>query len=220
MSLLALSLDLPDLLVGAVRARGVTCGPSPEPLLAALRDAAHAVADAGEYPDPVTKKAVRGVLRTRGYKPAGRGKPASEYLCGVARKGEFPEINTLVDINNLVSLQSALPISILDRGLFEESPTLRFADEGERYVFNSVGHEIDLKGLITVCDGDTPRGTPIKDSMATKVSETTTDTLVIVYGTRAVLDAPAMEALARRLADLLAEHAGASDTAIEVLAGA
>ncbi len=219
MTLLALALDLPDLLVGVVRARGVTCGPSPDPLLAALRDTVAQVAATDPYPAPAFKKAVRDVLRTRGYKPAGRGKPASEYLCGMARKDNFPEISTLVDVNNLVSLESALPISILDRGLFQAQPTLRFGEPGERYVFNSVGHEIDLKGLVTVCDGDTPRGTPIKDSVATKVSDATTDTLVVIYGTRAALDADAMGGVARRFAELLTDHAGATATDVEVLAG-
>jgi len=175
------------------------------------------VAEQAEYPPPDLKKAVRDVLRTRGYKPSGRGKPASEYLAGMARKGAFPSINALVDINNLVSLESGLPISVLDAGRFEAPAVLRFGNEGERYVFNPTGQEIDLRGLVVVCDGDTPRGTPVKDSMATKVGEGTESVLAVLYGTARALDSAAMDAHARRFADLLTRHAGAVQTAVEVL---
>lgn len=216
---LAPDLDLPDLVVGLAWATGVRCAPSPPALEDELQAAVAAVAAAEAYPAPDLKKAVRDVLRTRGYKPAGRGKPASEYLAGVARKGEFPSINALVDVNNLVSLESGLPISVLDRGRFQSTPSLRHGLEGERYVFNHAGQEIDLRGLMVVSDGDVPRGTPVKDSMATKVDDTTTEVLAVIYGTRKIVDRDAMAALAQRFADLLTAHAGASETATDVLEG-
>ena len=215
--LLTLDLELPDLLVGVVRARGVRNGPAPAALATELANAAAHVAAQPEYPAPDLKKAVRDVLRTRGYKPAGRGKPASEYLAGMARKGAFPVISALVDINNLVSLESGLPISVLDLGRFEAGPVLRFGAEGERYVFNHTGQEIDLKGLLVVCDGDVARGTPVKDSMATKVGDETEDVLAVIYGTSCAIDRARMQAHAQRFAELLTRHAGASVTAVEVL---
>lgn len=215
--LLTLDLELPDLIVGVVRADGVRPGPSPDPLAELLAAEAARVGALDGYPAPDLKKAVRDVLRTRGYKPAGRGKPASEYLGAVARKGDFPVISVLVDVNNLLSLQSGLPISVLDLSKFEAPPVLRFGDEGESYVFNPSGQEISLKGLLVVCDGDTPRGTPIKDSMATKVSDSTESVLAVIYGTRAAVDAEQMRAYARRFADLLEAHAGASSTRVQVL---
>ncbi len=215
--LLTLDLDLPDLLLGVVRADGVTNGPSPAGLADALAAEAARVGALDGYPEPGLKKAVRDVLRTRGYKPAGRGKPASEYLAGMARKGAFPVISTLVDVNNLVSLESGLPISVLDLGKFDGAPVLRFGGDDDSYVFNPSGQEIGLRGLITVCDGDTPRGTPIKDSMATKVNEATATVLAVIYGTRAALSVAEMEAHARRFADLLLAHTGASTAETEVL---
>jgi len=215
--LLSLDLELPDLLIGAVRARGVRCAASPPALRDELIRAVERVAAADEHPPPDLKKAVRDVLRTRGYKPSGRGKPASEYLAGMARKGAFPEINALVDINNLVSLESGLPISVLDIGRFAGDPVLRFGLEGERYVFNPAGQEIDLKGLLVVCDGDVPCGTPVKDSMATKVGDETDTVLAVIYGSYRAVDAPGMESHARRFAGLLTRYAGASETEVEVL---
>lgn len=217
--LLTLDIDLPDMLVGAAWARGVQCVPSPAPLRAELGRAVASVVAEEVYPPPDLKKSVRDLLRTRGYKPAGRGKPASEYLAGVARKGEFPSINVLVDINNLVSLESGLPISVLDRGRFGAMPVLRFGREGERYVFNPSGQEIDLKGLMVVCDGEIPRGTPVKDSMATKVGEETSEVLAVIYGTRAAHGVAQMQGFADRFGALLSEHAGAEAVEVAVLSG-
>lgn len=215
--LLTLDLELPDLIVGVVRAEGVRPQPSPEPLAELLAAEAARVGALAGYPAPDLKKAVRDLLRTRGYKPAGRGKPASEYLGAMARKGDFPVISVLVDINNLLSLESGLPISVLDLARFEGAPSLRFGEDEESYVFNPSGQEISLKGLLVVCDGATPRGTPIKDSMATKVGDTTESVLAVIYGTRAAVDGAQMRAYARRFADLLEAHAGASSTRIQVL---
>src|SRR5262245_64895060 len=60
---------------------------------------------------------VRQLLRHSGFKPAGRSKPASEYLHAVQCEGRFPAINAAVDTCNIVSLHSGLPISLVDLDL-------------------------------------------------------------------------------------------------------
>src|SRR5690349_2441597 len=57
---------------------------------------------------------VRQLLRAAGFKPAGRSKPAAEYLHAAAIEGRFPQINPAVDACNAVSLCSGLPISVVD----------------------------------------------------------------------------------------------------------
>lgn len=210
--LLSLAAGLPpELLVGVVRADGVSNRESPPSLLAEIDAAIARIAALESYPAEPLKKAVRDLLRSHGYRPAGRGKPASEYLAEAARTGEFPRIDALVDINNLLSLESGLPISMLDLGKFTAAPQLRLGNEGERYVFNRAGHEIELRGLLTVCDGDQPRGTPVKDAMATKVDRATSRVLGVIYGTTRALDRAAMAALVERMAALLAAHIGARE---------
>ncbi len=211
-ALLELQLELPDLLVGVVRGRGVQPGPSPEDLDAELSTVVERVGGLDSHPAAELKKGIRDVLRTAGYKPAGRGKPASEYLGAMARKGDFPRIDVLVDINNLLSLETGLPISVLDLGKFRGQPTLRFGGADERYVFNPSGQEIGLAGLMVVCDGDVPRGTPVKDSMATKVGPTTSSVLAVIYGSSAVLDDATMAQHTRRFASLIERYAGATET--------
>jgi DNA/RNA-binding domain of Phe-tRNA-synthetase-like protein len=136
-----------------------------------------------EFPPPDIKDAVRNLLKTGGFKPSGRNKPASEYLAQAAREGRFPFINNLVDINNLISLRTGLPMSLLDTEAVGENLLLRFGREGERYVFNSGGQEIELKGLICACNGDRdePLGNAVKDSMTGKIKEHTKHVVAVIY---------------------------------------
>src|SRR5882672_10713382 len=97
-------LALPDLLVGVVESRSVPNGPA-DAALAAEVDAVMTSRVTGTTSDSV-KTAIRDLLRVGGYKPAGRGKPASEYLAQAAERGEFPRISHIVDALNLVSLES------------------------------------------------------------------------------------------------------------------
>src|ERR1700690_2654143 len=59
------------------------------------------------------RTAVRDLLRAGGFKPAGRSKPASEYLHAAAAEERFPRINAAVDACNAASLHSGLPISLI-----------------------------------------------------------------------------------------------------------
>ena len=43
-----------------------------------------------DFPPESIKNAVRSMLRGGGFRPAGRQKPASEYLAQSAREGSFP----------------------------------------------------------------------------------------------------------------------------------
>ena len=111
-----------------------------------------------EFPPPTVKTGIRKMLKRGGFSPSGRNKPASEYLAQTAREGRFPAINNLVDINNLVSLEHGLPISMLDLDVAGEAIEIRYGRAGEKYVFNSMGQEIDLEGLICICLRDGGRG--------------------------------------------------------------
>src|SRR5207247_5877140 len=113
---IALEVDDPDLLVGIVEARGVRSGPADAALSAEIDSALAKRAGIEPVPD-AAKTAIRDLLRKGGYKPTGRGKPASEYLAQAAARGEFPRISHVVDALNLVSLESGLPISLLDADL-------------------------------------------------------------------------------------------------------
>jgi DNA/RNA-binding domain of Phe-tRNA-synthetase-like protein len=205
-----------DLLLGAVEARGVSCGPA-SPSLAAEIDAALVKRAGIDAPPEHVKSAVRDLLRKGGYKPTGRGKPASEYLAQAAARGEWPRINHCVDALNLVSLDSGLPISLLDVDRAMEGATglvVRLGRAGESYVFNSAGHAIDVEGLPCVARRDgPPLGNAVKDSMTSKTTPETTQVLAVTWASRRVVDETALTALCGRLARLL----GAAETSVRVL---
>jgi DNA/RNA-binding domain of Phe-tRNA-synthetase-like protein len=205
---IAVALADPSFLAAIVIARDIHTTETP-PALAAEVQAAVAARAAGE-PAPAHRDAVRALLRRGGYKPSGRGKPASEYLAQAAREGRFPSINNLVDANNLLSLEALLPVSLLDLAPFGGAGEVRYGRAGERYVFNAAGHELDLAGLLCVCGaGGAPLGTPVKDSMAGKVKPDTRDVLGLVWGAREVAPPERMRALGERFAGLLTAYAGA-----------
>lgn len=129
-------------------------------------------------------KAVRDLLRRGSYKPTGRGKPASEYLVAAFSEQRFPRINGLVDLANIVSLESALPISLLDLGRTTDHCFLvRQGHVGEKYVFNSAGQEIELQDLLLVAEEGTgiACGNPVKDSLRTKLSPHADSVLAVIY---------------------------------------
>jgi len=160
----------PLFIAGIVIAGGVKVAPT-APGLETLLDELVLRRSAEEFPPASIKDSVRKLLKRGGFKPSGRNKPASEYLAQSSREKRFPRINSLVDVNNLLSLETGLPISLLDLRAFGARAVLRYGKSGERYVFNSAGQEIDLEGLLCVFGrGDSPEGVPIgnpvKDSLA------------------------------------------------------
>jgi DNA/RNA-binding domain of Phe-tRNA-synthetase-like protein len=132
--------------------------------------------------DEELRLAVRDMLRHWGHKPAGRGKPASEYLVRAVNQGALSSINVAVDACNAVSLHSGFPIAMVDldraRPPFRVSPGL----PEESYVFNVSGQEMALKGLVCLRDARGPCANPVKDAQRTKTDDGTTRTLTVIWG--------------------------------------
>jgi DNA/RNA-binding domain of Phe-tRNA-synthetase-like protein len=133
-------------------------------------------------PDDETRKIVRDVFRHGGYKPTGRGKPASEYLVRAAGEGKLSSINACVDLCNVVSLHSGLPISVVDLDRAEQPFRIGVAEAGWSYVFNASGQEIALGGLLCLHDARGPCANGVKDSQRTKTNEATRRTLSVLWG--------------------------------------
>ena len=140
-------------------------------------------ADGLLVPSDTVRAKVRALLRHGGFKPAGRSKPASEYLHAVHQEGAFPSINAAVDVCNLVSLHSGLPISLVDVDRLDGALEIRVAPPGTSYAFNPSGQIIDASGLLCVFDAAGPTGTPVKDAQRTKTHDGTRAALAVVWGT-------------------------------------
>ena len=133
----------------------------------------------------VVKSAVRDLLRQHGYKPTGRGKPASEYLVRAVGEGKLGHINPIVDTLNIVSLHSGLPISVVDLGQCKTQSSglkIAIAPSQSEYVFNASGQTMKLDGLLCLFDDDGPCANSVKDSQRTKTSDSTVRSLVIIWG--------------------------------------
>jgi DNA/RNA-binding domain of Phe-tRNA-synthetase-like protein len=132
------------------------------------------------------RSAVRNMLRHGGYKPTGRGKPASEYLVKAAAEGRLGSINLPVDVGNVVSLHSGVPISVVDLDRVVAPLRVAVAAAGSRYVFNAAGQEIDVSGLLCLHDAEGPCANAVKDSMRTKTQPETRNVLCLVWGVETI----------------------------------
>lgn len=182
----------------------VTIAVAPHPLLevgafvtrlaAPLGELSWTAATAGDVATPPpaltvgdeVRAAVRALLRHGGYKPSGRGKPASEYLAQAHAEGRFPAVNPAVDVCNHVSLHSGLPVSVVDLDLATPPLAVAVCAPGTSYVFNPSGQTIDASGLCALLDAAGPCGTPVKDAQRTKTHAGTRALLSIVWGTGAL----------------------------------
>lgn len=147
-----------------------------------LTDALRLEAPAPLQRDEAVRGAVRDLLRHGGYKPTGRGKPASEYLVRAATEGTLGAINAAVDACNVVSLHSGLPISVVDLERATAPFRIGIASEGTSYVFNASGQEIDVAGLLCLFDGEGACANAVRDSQRTKTRAETRSTLSVVWG--------------------------------------
>jgi DNA/RNA-binding domain of Phe-tRNA-synthetase-like protein len=132
--------------------------------------------------DEPTRAAVRDMLRVGGYKPTGRGKPASEYLVRAATEGALSSINVAVDACNAASLHSGFPISVVDLDRATGPFRITIAPAGTTYVFNVSGQEIDLSGLVCLYDATGPCANAVRDAQRTKTTPDTRRTLSIIWG--------------------------------------
>lgn len=207
-----------DFLAAAVIVEGIEVRSSGPALLKQLENLYEDLAEGGAGGGEERRKAVRDVLRNGKYKPAGRGKPANEYLSGIWKKsGRLDLINNVVDVNNLVSLRHGLPISAFDVSKMLGGVTIRLGRPGERYVFNASGQELDCEDLIVVCDESGPIGSPIKDSQATKLFPGANGILYVVYANRFYTPQDDLLAVAAELGSVLAEDCPAARASEPVL---
>lgn len=125
------------------------------------------------------------ILATRaGYKALGkdpaRYRGSAEALLRriIAGKG-LPQINTVVDIINVVSIESRLPIGLYDLAHVSGDIVFRAGRAGETY--KGIGkYDLNLEGLPVFCDAVGPHGSPTSDSERTMVTGETTHVLAII----------------------------------------
>jgi len=177
--------------------------PGGEEALAALRlqvsqraRATFTLETLGAHP---TVAALRRLFKAAGCDPS-RYRPSSEALLRRVLKGEdLPAIHPLVDLNNCLSVELAVPSCILAEGTVTPPIVLRSGRAGE--AFNSLRGPFNLEGKPLLADAQGPFGTPITDSQRVKVEGETRAAWLVAYLPEGVVTPAAAHA---RLAELLA----------------
>ena len=198
----------PGLVLGCVRAT-VRTEPGSDALWAEMQRATEdAAADLGEPSARPPVAATREMYRRLGKDPSRyRGSP--EALLRRARSGKaLYRIHNVVDVINLVSLRTLLPIGLYDAAKLRPPLILCRGAPGEAY--DGIGKEqLNLDGLPVLADAEGPFGSPTSDSRRTMVTEATDEVFAVVFGVtgRAELE-PAMEMLAELLRRHCADDVG------------
>ncbi|MDZ7713615.1 MAG: phenylalanine--tRNA ligase beta subunit-related protein [Rhodovibrio sp.] len=156
-------------------------------------------------------QAARSAYKQLGKDPA-RYRPAAEALLRRARQGKpVSPIHPVVDVNNMVSLETGVSIGSYDRAKLRPPFLCRGGRAGESYAGIGRG-DLNLAGLPLLADGDGPFGCPTSDSARAAVAGETRSVLMVLYGFAAAGDAEArgtLDAALARAVELLREHAGA-----------
>jgi DNA/RNA-binding domain of Phe-tRNA-synthetase-like protein len=138
--------------------------------------------------DP-TVSALRKRFREAGTDPT-RYRPSSEALLRRVLKGdELPAISPLVDINNCLSVELAVPCCVMAHGTFRPPFVFRAGRAGELY--ESLRGPFRLEGRPLLCDPDGPLDTPITGNEKVKVTSETARAWLVAYLPSEVL-APAI----------------------------
>lgn len=133
----------PTIQAGLLFAPSVRNGPTPPALLARYQE--EQVAVRARLPESLADlpslAAWRSAFRRFGVNPTQIRCAAEALLRRLAKAGDIPSINTLVDIGNLVSIRYGLPVAVFDWRAVTGGVTVRFATGNER--FTELGsHEI------------------------------------------------------------------------------
>jgi DNA/RNA-binding domain of Phe-tRNA-synthetase-like protein len=172
-----------------------------------------------KLPEPRAVLESSAISATRaGYKALGkdpaRYRGSAEALLRrlIAGKG-MPRINNVVDVINLVSVESRLPIGLYDLAHVEGAIEFRAGRAGETY--KGIGkYDLNLEELPLFADGKGPHGSPTSDSERTMVTDATTRVLAIIisFSLASALDTPM-----QRMKEMLETFCGAKDVDFKIV---
>jgi DNA/RNA-binding domain of Phe-tRNA-synthetase-like protein len=130
----------------------------------------------------------------------------------VAGKG-FPQVNVVVDVLNLVSVESRLPVGLYDLAHVVGDVVFRAGNAGETY--KGIGkYDLNLEGLPVFADTVGPHGSATSDSERTMVTAETKEVLAVIisFGGPENLDR-----WTQRMSALLSEYAAAQNVHVQIL---
>src|SRR5713101_9404914 len=194
----------------------VEVGPSPVPLLGEMNQRELEIQEL-PFPRGVLEspqvEVVRKAYKSLGKDPA-RYRGSAEALLRriVAGKG-FPQINAVVDVINLVSVESRLPVGLYDLRHVTGEIVFRTGQASETY--KGIGkYDLNLEGLPLFADTVGPHGSATSDSERTMVTSATKQVLAIIVSFSGT---EGLERWAQRMAALLTQHAAGQNVEIQII---
>ena len=122
----------------------------------------------------------------------GRYRVSSEALMRRVRRSDpLYRINSVVDVNNLISVRSGLSVGSYDLEKVQGDIVMRRGAAGETYP--GIGKDaIDLENLLVLTDDLGAFGSSMSDSTRSMVTLETTDVLVVLHCFEDDMDLPAL----------------------------
>jgi DNA/RNA-binding domain of Phe-tRNA-synthetase-like protein len=202
----------PTIRAGVIHATGLANGPSPPDLLDEYRAEQHAASErlkATAIADLPSIAAWRRVFTRFGAKPTQHRNAAEALQRRLAKRGDIPSINTLVDIGNVVSIRYAIPVAVFDLAGIAGSTTVRFATGTELFTdLGSSGSIHPDPGEVIFVDSNnvvSARRWCWRQSAQSATTTTTVDALIVIEGHHDTARQDVESALAD-LTSLLALH--------------
>jgi DNA/RNA-binding domain of Phe-tRNA-synthetase-like protein len=203
----------PTIRAGVIHASRLSNGPSSPELLEEYRAEQRATSERLKdtaIADLASIAAWRRVFTGFGAKPTQYRNAAEALLRRLAKHGDIPTINTLVDIGNLVSIRYAMPVAVFDQAdIASGSTTVHFATGAE--LFTDLG-STDIvhpdPGEVIFADSNdvvSARRWCWRQSAQSATSTTTVEALIVVEGHHEAAGRDVKSALTD-LTSLLASH--------------
>jgi DNA/RNA-binding domain of Phe-tRNA-synthetase-like protein len=205
----------PRVALGCVTAE-VRAGETPEGLSEELKSREEQIL---RLPEPRAVLESPAVLSTRAaYKALGkdparyRGSAEALLRRVIANKG-LPRINAVVDVINLVSVESRLPVGLYDLAAVSGDIVFRAGRAGETY--KGIGkYDLNLEGLPLFADAIGPHGSATSDSERTMVTASTNRIIALIVSFGGATDPPRWT---QRMCELLALYATAQNCESSVI---
>lgn len=180
-----LSTQVPFMRLGGLLIEGVCGGPA-TPELNALVEATVAQTAASLKLEEISGldgvAGWRKAMKALGTDPT-RYRVSSERLLRRVVKGDgMPQVNLLVDLVNIWSVVTALPIGLYDADRLAGTAICFGAGRPEERYLTLAGSELESLGKPVLRDGAGPCGSPLTDSQRTSTHEGTTRCLAVVFG--------------------------------------
>ncbi len=203
-----ITIELPAVKLGVLEADALHVAPAGENLSRLMDDVCNRTLrefTIETLAEAESTRAVRAMFRAWDMDPS-KYRPSSEALLRrvVQGKGLY-RVSNVVDIGNLISIETGWPLGCYDRSRIRPPIVFRHGATSERY--EGIGKRTwHLEGRPVLADPEGPFGSPISDSTRSMITETAREVLIVIYAPSGAADTSIKLAMSR-LGERLGEFA-------------